>query len=110
MDTYNLITLGMDHVTFDRKVELNAQDLIRNLCRWVVQSTRTMPAVLVCARDVPADRLGNTKDGTKALKSHRWFRNFSWSNMVAQTMPPPFLPALDDEDHTKYVPWAYTWS
>eukprot|EP00730_Choanoeca_flexa_P001768 TRINITY_DN10774_c0_g1_i3.p1 TRINITY_DN10774_c0_g1~~TRINITY_DN10774_c0_g1_i3.p1 ORF type:complete len:731 (+),score=162.29 TRINITY_DN10774_c0_g1_i3:98-2290(+) len=85
MDTYNLITLGLDHVTFDRRVEADAQDLVRKLCR-----------------EVPNDRLGNTKDGTKALKQHYWFREFAWANFLAQTMPPPFLPALDDDDLTKY--------
>eukprot|EP00049_Salpingoeca_infusionum_P026666 m.27147 g.27147 ORF g.27147 m.27147 type:complete len:766 (+) comp8899_c0_seq2:213-2510(+) len=85
MDTYNMIILGIDHVPFPAYIGADAKHLILALCR-----------------DNAADRLGNRKDGMTRVKKHRWFSSVPWSELVAQTLPPPIMPELDGDQDARY--------
>lgn len=42
----------------------------------------------------PAKRLGVTKGGVKAIKSHEWFKDFDWGALQNGTMEPPIKPKV----------------
>jgi cGMP-dependent protein kinase len=41
----------------------------------------------------PAARVGNSTD---TLKSHPWFREFSWDKLINKALPPPYVPEVPD--------------
>ncbi|KAI9488828.1 hypothetical protein BDB00DRAFT_876999 [Zychaea mexicana] len=36
----------------------------------------------------------NGNDGTKRVKSHRWFRKINWEDLKARKMTPPIIPVV----------------
>lgn len=39
-------------------------------------------------------RYGNLKDGVNDVKSHRWFNNFSWDDLLKKKMKPCYIPQV----------------
>ncbi|KAI8139689.1 kinase-like domain-containing protein [Fennellomyces sp. T-0311] len=45
-------------------------------------------------RKNPNGRLGSGLDGTKRVKSHRWFRKINWDDLKARKVTPPIIPVV----------------
>ncbi|XP_026747295.1 cAMP-dependent protein kinase catalytic subunit-like [Trichoplusia ni] len=52
----------------------------------------------------PLKRLGSKKDGVHDIKSHGWFAETQWSNILHQRMEPPFKPSCETPGDTKNFP------
>ncbi|KAK9879594.1 hypothetical protein WA026_006659 [Henosepilachna vigintioctopunctata] len=76
-DTYKLIMKGIVFCRFPYFISSKCKNLIMKLC-----SKR------------PVDRIGNWRNGMKAVKSHYWFSNFNWNHLKAFIMRPPYTPKL----------------
>jgi hypothetical protein len=46
----------------------------------------------------PVDRYGCLKNGTKDIKSHKWFSSIDWIAISEKRLKAPFIPK-DDEDY-----------
>jgi hypothetical protein len=40
-------------------------------------------------------RFGNLKNGAEDIKTHRFFENFSWQNLLLKKMDVPYMPKVD---------------
>lgn len=38
-------------------------------------------------------RYGNLKNGVSDIKKHKWFSNFSYNDLIAKTLTPPYVPS-----------------
>ncbi|KAI9252399.1 kinase-like domain-containing protein [Phascolomyces articulosus] len=45
-------------------------------------------------RKNPNGRLGSGNDGTKRVKSHRWFRKINWNDLKERKVTPPIIPVV----------------
>lgn len=41
-------------------------------------------------------RYGNLKNGVDDIKNHRFFDNFSWSNLLTKKIAPPYIPTIEN--------------
>ncbi|XP_068711116.1 cGMP-dependent protein kinase 1-like isoform X4 [Montipora foliosa] len=91
MKTYNIILKGIDMIEFPRKVQKNAQTLIKKLCR-----------------DNPTERLGYQKGGLKDIMKNKWFDGFNWEGLRHRKLQAPILPkiksATDASNFDDYPP------
>lgn len=81
MKTYNIILKGIDMIEFSKKITKNAANLIKKLCRWVINPRGplargwfafwTNVCVTTLRRDNPTERLGNLKNGVKDIQKHK---------------------------------------
>lgn len=77
MKTYNLILKGIATVEFPKKINRNAQNVIKKLCK-----------------SDPFDRLGYGSNGFKDLCKHKWFDGFNWETLRNRSMKSPFIPKV----------------
>jgi hypothetical protein len=40
-------------------------------------------------------RFGNLKNGVEDIKTHRFFENFSWQNLLLKKLDVPYLPKIE---------------
>ncbi|XP_074030986.1 cGMP-dependent protein kinase 1 [Leptinotarsa decemlineata] len=86
MDIYEKITRGLDETRFPVFVDLNAQSLIKKLCRLE-----------------PTERLGMGENGVEDIRSHNWFAEFDWKKLRELKLKPPFIPKLKGLFDTRYI-------
>lgn len=77
MKTYNLALKGIATIEFPKKINRNAQNVIKKLCK-----------------NDPFDRLGYGLNGFKDLCKHKWFDGFSWDALRSRVMKAPFTPKI----------------
>ncbi|KAG2225312.1 hypothetical protein INT45_005556 [Circinella minor] len=49
-------------------------------------------------RKNPNGRLGSGNDGTKRVKSHRWFRKINWNDLKERKVTPPIIPVVTNPE------------
>ncbi|KAK1170617.1 cGMP-dependent protein kinase 1 [Acipenser oxyrinchus oxyrinchus] len=64
-------------ITFPHYMEEGARSLISKLCR-----------------QRPGQRLGNTKNGIKDIRNHRWFSKINWQKLQAGQIEAPTIPLI----------------
>jgi len=73
----------MDAATLEYDPELDSQhfdEKAADLCRRLLHKDRNK-------------RLGS--NGSKEIMEHPWFKHVDWAGIIADTIPPPFVPARD---------------
>lgn len=85
---------------------------IKELFRRIKEEEPTFPQASVELRNLleglfkknPLQRLGSGK-GAEEIKGHPWFETIDWSGLVNNTLKPPFIPVLrNDEDVANFAP------
>lgn len=78
MRTYANIIAG--HINYAEHISLAARNLIGKLLHRR-----------------PSRRLGVTKGGAELIKSHVWFRELRWSQLIAKKVKTPYVPVIDNK-------------
>ncbi|XP_063918225.1 cGMP-dependent protein kinase, isozyme 1-like [Zophobas morio] len=85
MKTYKLILKGIDDVKFPLDVSVQAEGLVKKLCK-----------------STPSERLGCLNGGVMDIKNHEWFDGFSWEKLAECKLPAPYRPNLKTNTDVHY--------
>lgn len=83
--------------SFSRMYEKIKKGKIRFPSNVSTQSRAIISALLSTSVN---KRLGVTKGGADNIKQHPWFNGFSWSRLLAKTLPAPIKPNIKNETDT----------
>ncbi|GFR18898.1 ribosomal protein S6 kinase beta-1, partial [Trichonephila clavata] len=78
-------------LTFPHYISENARDLMRKLMRRPVNQ-----------------RLGSGPDDAEPIKSHPFFQNINWDDLLAKKVVPPYKPQLKSEDDVSQFDSKFT--
>ncbi|KAH8376840.1 hypothetical protein KR093_001559 [Drosophila rubida] len=82
---YQNILSGIDVIHMPSRMNTNAKNLIRHLCK-----------------QLPAERLGYQRKGIADIKRHNWFESLDWARLKQKQLPSPIKRSLKSLTDVQY--------
>ncbi|KAH0785068.1 AGC family protein kinase [Histomonas meleagridis] len=83
--------------------------ILSNHIDWSLYENDLSPELISLLKGLlesdPTKRLG--AKGINDIMSHKWFESIDWNNI--DSLPPPFIPEIDNKLSTEYFEQRYTW-